>query len=410
MAKDTEFLDRLVERLDRLDPSAVQGYILRLAREKGLLETIFQTIREGVLIVDRELHIHFVNQAAKTMLGLPDDIEERENQRINRYLRELDWGRLMAEGPEMWDRAYRQEIEVFYPAHRFLQFYILPYRGEPGGEAELDLVSIVLHDVTDLHDRTESTIESEKLNAITMLAAGVAHEIGNPLNSLNIHLQLLQRHFRDHDSGEGSADARELLEVALEEVARLDAITSQFLKAVRPSPADLEPLAIEEVIGETLRFLKVEIEDRDVEVECTRSEDIPELTGDAAQLRQAFYNLIRNAVQAMPDGGKLTIGLRLKGNDVAISFRDSGVGISPEHLQSVFDPYYSTKEDGSGLGLVVVERIVREHGGTLNVESEPGEGAVFTIRLPLQDQRTRLLEYRPGDDPPTADEAAPDSA
>ncbi len=389
--KSSDFLDRLIERLDRLDPTSVQGYILKLVREKGLLETVFQTLREGVIIIDRELKVHYVNNAAIQLLGLPADIRDDENVGIKRYLRDLEWDRLMSEDPEEWERASRQEIEVFYPEHRYLQFYLLPYKNEQEvGDAELSMATIILHDVTEQRTSTESAIESERIHAITLLAGAVAHEIGNPLNTLKIHLQLLDRHIGqlgENDNG----DAGELVKVAMQEVNRLDTVINQFLKAIRPTEAQLKRVALKDIIKKTLSFMKHEVEDRRIAVECEWPADVPAILGDPTQLQQAFYNIISNAIQAMQDGGTLNIRLAPKADAIVVTFADTGKGIAAEQLSDVFNPYFTTRKDGTGLGLVIVERIIREHGAELGVESDVGRGTVFTIRFPIWRKRTRLL-------------------
>lgn len=382
---EDSFLDRLIERLDRLDSSSVQGYVLRLVREKGFLDTVFETIQEGVIIIDRSLHMRFVNKAAIQMLGLPADPRERETHTINRYLRELDWKRLMAGDADEWEFASRQEIEVYYPTHRYLQFFLLPFEGE---QAEQGLATILLQDVTELHERADSAVETEKLNAITMLAAGVAHEIGNPLNSLTIHLQLLDRIVEDDD-------ARELVEVARGEVERLDGIIRQFLKALRPTQMELTSLSITDVVSDTLELLKPEIEDRSIFVEGLSAPHIPNIMGDSGQLQQACYNIIKNAIQAMSEGGRLSISIEAEEDAVILAFADDGKGIPASELGNVLDPYYTTREDGTGLGLMIVERIVREHGARLGITSEPDEGTVVTIRFPTGRVRQRLLAPEP---------------
>ncbi len=396
MAKsDSDFIDRLIERLDRLDPSSVQGYVLKLVREKGLLETIFQTIREGVIIIDHELKIEFVNQAAISLLGLPQNVLDPPGQKIGRYLRDLDWDRLMRQDPAEWERVSRREIEVFYPSHRYLLFYLLPYEDQYHPESRLGMATIILHDVTDLRRRAETELETERLNAITMLAAGVAHEIGNPLNSLNIHLQLLERYFRQQAENKDNTEAKELLEVALEEVQRLDHIINSFLKAIRSTPGEFAPVSLKDLVSDTLRVMKPEIQNRQVAVECEWGTGIPLVQGDPDQIKQALYNIIKNAIQAMPGGedeNKLHIALSAGPGTVSLAVADNGKGISPDELGNIFNPYYTTREDGTGLGLVIVERIAREHGAELGIESKPGRGTVFTITFPLRESRSRLLE------------------
>ncbi|OGV33197.1 MAG: hypothetical protein A2020_11210 [Lentisphaerae bacterium GWF2_45_14] len=386
MSKES-FLDRLIDKLDSMDSNNIQAYILRLSREKGFLRTVFDAIHEGIIVIDRTLRIRYHNEAAKKLIGLPDDTSKL---RISQLLRDIDWRKMLKEDVEEWYRISLKEVEVFYPAHRFIQFYIVPHENEHGSAA------VILRDVTDLRQRTMSEIESEKLRAISLLAAGVAHEIGNPLNSIYLHLQLLQRQL----SGKSELDREEaanLVKVSKEEVERLDTIINQFLAAVRPSKPSIAPLDIKEVIIESLNFMRYEIENRKVEVKCTWPELIPQIPGDEAQLKQAFYNILKNSLQAMPEGGKIVISCIYDENHVEISFGDNGSGIKKEDMKKIFEPYYTTKSKGSGLGLMIIERIIREHGAELNIRSKEGEGTIITASFPRHGKRMRVLTAAPGE-------------
>lgn len=385
-------LDRLIERLDQLDSSSVQGYVLKLVRDRGFLETVFNTIREGVIVIDQELSIHYCNPAARAMLGIPEDFEPHT---INRFLRDISWSRLMRADPEQWDRVSMQEIEVYYPEHRHLTFYLVPIWQEREEDQNIPLASIILHDITELHRDAAESAESEKVQAITRLAAGVAHEIGNPLNSLHIHLQLLKRNLdraARGDAQNGVEESAELVDIASQEVQRLDSIVGNFLKAVRPVEPNFRPVALDELVKETLTFMRREIEDRDVLVEASWPDTLPPVSADPDLLKQAFYNIMKNAIQAMPEGGVLRIACREDEQVVEVSFADSGRGISREDLHRITEPYFTTRSGGTGLGLMIVERIMRTHGGELGIETEQGRGTVFTLRFPLHSHRVRLLE------------------
>ncbi len=253
---------------------------------------------------------------------------------------------------------------------------------------------VVLHDVTESRHLTQAQVESEKVQMMSLLAAGVAHEIGNPLNSLHIHLQLLQRRLVGLP-GEVGGELREMLEVARDEVDRLHQVLSQFLAAIRSARPSLTPIHLPPLVEDTVHSLDREMHDRNIDLRLTWPEEMPPVFGDAGQLRQAFYNILRNAIQAMPGGGTLTVAAQADDDYVTVSLADSGQGISPEAIGRIFEPYYTTKQTGSGLGLMIVERIVRENGGQLMVDSEVGHGATFRVRLPRTSRRIKLLPAPP---------------
>jgi signal transduction histidine kinase len=235
-------------------------------------------------------------------------------------------------------------------------------------------------------------IESERINAIKNLAAGLAHEIGNPLNALNIHLQLLSRELKDVKDEAVRKSLQEITDVARSEIARLDAINTQFLGAIRPSKPMLAPEQPTEVLEETLKILKTEFKNRAIQVSVDIPESVPAVRLDRQQIKQVFFNLIKNALEAMPDGGSLKIVFGVGDAFVEIAFMDSGVGIPQEELSSIFEPYHTTKKKGSGLGLMIVQRIVEDHGGEIEVASKLGQGACFKIRLPRNERRVRMLK------------------
>ncbi|HMO50573.1 MAG TPA: ATP-binding protein [Kiritimatiellia bacterium] len=393
------FLEKLIERLDKLDAGSLQTHFLRLAGEKGLLETIFHAIQEGLIVLDGRGRITYANRAAEKMLGF--SLEQSEGAPIARFLPDIEWSHVLGLDEQEWSRLVSREIEINYPVHRFVDFYVVPLAAV---EAEEAGAVMILRDITRERHHETITLESERLNAITLLAAGVAHEIGNPLNSLTIHLQLMSREFQ-HLSEADRASLAGLLEVAQREVERLDQIITQFLRALRPSQPQLAPGCLADVLEETLAFLRPEIRDRDVLVEVEKPADLPAAPLDSAQMKQAFFNIIRNAIQVMPNGGLLKITLGANDRFVFVSFTDTGPGIPAGDLGTIFEPYFTTKKEGSGLGLMIVQRIVRDHGGELEVHSEPKTGTTFTIYLPREEARVRLLKAPRSD--AGGEEAAP---
>lgn len=378
------FLEKLVERLDRVEQGEVRQIVKRLIHEKGFLEKVFEALQEGVVLLDPEGEIEFVNQAACRFFGL--DPARAVGAAIATQVRGLDWNNLIRPG-----KVVSRDLEVFYPQNRFLNFYLSPIDDEEHAGETLGYVMLV-RDLTRTKAEAEETLETERLNALTLLAAGVAHEIGNPLNSLDIHLQLLKRKIAKLEFGVREP-LQEHLQTARDEIGRLDSILKQFLQAVRPSTPKRESRNLHAILHDSLKLIQPELESRSIAVELKLAQELPLLDLDPGQFQQVFYNLLRNAYQALSgDDGRITLRSRHTDYEVELSIEDNGSGISPEHMGAIFEPYRTTKSSGSGLGLLIVRRIVREHGGEISIESEEGEGTCVTIHLPRQQKNARLLE------------------
>ncbi|MCK5849921.1 MAG: PAS domain S-box protein [Kiritimatiellae bacterium] len=403
----TGFIDKLLERLDKLDPKSLQTHFLHLVQERGLLETIFQSIQEGVVVISESGKLTYANKAAEQLMGF--SLESAKGRPASKYMRDVNWAEILEiDASKHSCKMMSREIEITYPEHRFVNFYIVPLLEDKNAE---NAVVAILRDVTHDRENESSLLESERLNAVKLLAAGVAHEIGNPLNALNIHLQLLDREIKDLPTPESKPfipndkqtetdndwqdrvqSLNELIEIAGNEVSRLDLIITQFLRAIRPSSPSLALSRIETIIKETLSLLKQEVQNRNIDIELDCSKTVPKIPVDRDQIKQAFFNIIRNSFQAMPDGGSLKISLSSNDQYLVISFQDNGEGIRPEDFGHIFEPYHTTKTSGSGLGLMIVQRIIQDHGGQIEVVSDPGIGTSFTIQLPLAERRMRLLK------------------
>ncbi len=384
----SRFLDKLIERVDRVGPGDVQQFLVQLVQAKGIFERVFEALQEGVIVAGASGRIHFINSGACDFFGVTR--EDALGALVGERIRGLDWDSLIGDGEHT---VVSRDMEVFYPENRYLNFYVVPIEGEDAhGDGEEATYVMLVRDITQNRRLTEETIESERLSALTMLAAGVAHEIGNPLNSLNIHLQLLDRKLKKAVPELYEDGLAELVEIATGEVKRLDFIVEQFLRAIRPTAPQMEVLDVNQLVRESLRFLEPELADRRIAVRRELRSDLPPLRLDAGQMKQAFYNLIRNASQAIGTDGEITVRSDLDDECVRLSFRDTGDGISAEAMSRIFQPYFTTKKSGTGLGLLIVRRIVREHGGEIRFESEEGEGTTVTLFLPRVIKAMRMLE------------------
>jgi len=406
-AVTSSFLDKVLGRIGRLDAEGLQAVVQRLARERKFLETLCNAIEDGVVVVDEQGRIIYLNDAVGRLLNWR--LDEVEGRAIAELVPELNWDVIIAAGADGRQRSSRHEFEVTYPRPRFLRLYAAPLDIEAKGGSGM---ALILHDATEARQKTFEAIESERIHSLTLLAASVAHEIGNPLNALHIHLQLMERQLKklrgtgvaaaagrflrgnakaDAECAEVAEKLEHYLEVAKGEISRLDYIVTQFLQAIRPTPPQLSPGSINDVARETLELLQPELENRGLNVKEKLARRLPLTPLDAGQMKQVLVNLIKNAMQAMTRNGTLTVQTGSTPDAVWVSIADTGGGIARDQISHIFEPFYTTKKKGTGLGLMIVQRIVRQHGGRIEVESDVGKGTMFRVSLPLHERPQRLL-------------------
>lgn len=353
----------------------------RLSRELSRMETVFNAIRSAIVVCDCTGEIIFANSYAGSLLGIgAADIS------IFKLLPGMDGA---VSDAARGSYALR-EFEISYPERRMLSAQIIPFDFGDGGT-----FALILNDVTREKLSTEERIESEKLSSLLNLASGVAHEIGNPLNSINIHLQLAMRRLKklEEKLPEGGLveGVRESVEICSAEVSRLDSIIENFLKALRPMRPDMADCDPIKPLAETLKTLDAELENLGVSVAVNVDAPLPTVYADANLLKQLYFNILHNAMEAMDAGGDISVRAVADDGFVKISFADTGCGIDEEGMSKLFQPYYTTKTDGHGLGMTIIQAIVRAHGGKIDVESGPNRGTTVTVSLPRAHRRIRTL-------------------
>jgi len=418
MARKESSLDRVLGRIDNLDTINLTNLAQRLARERALLETIFNTTLEGILVIDREGVAHYANEAARSLVGLKES--SLGSVTLWRLVPGLKESLGLAEGEGLERSISSREIELTYPEKRIVRLYVFPFKeesplkeegaergekaedsqeGEEGGaEAEgegeaafPDRFVVMLYDITRDTLSKEEYAESERISSILLLAAGVAHELGNPLNSIGIHLQLASRQLKKLGASQAAEKAAASLEVCRNEVERLDGIVRHFLEAIRPQEPDFQTLNLHDALEEVLEFQSRELQNRDIGVEVDLGDEPPIVRADRNQIKQVFFNVIKNAMDSMKSGGQIRVRTRHDAETVALVIGDSGEGIPRENLSKVFQPYHSTKRRGSGLGLMIAQRIMREHGGQIGIDSKEGVGTFVTLEFPKQHRKFRML-------------------
>jgi PAS domain S-box-containing protein len=384
-------LDKVLPRLARVDRERVERILKGLAEERDSLDGILNLLSDGIVVIDRDGKIRFVNQAAEAVFGKErshligkEPAEVTTDASLRDLIEDALSGRVGILG---------KEITLSTPARDRLTVTMVPIEDSSGafGGAVFTFRNTTAEMLKQLR-----YAQFKQLQTFSTMAASIAHEVGNPLNSLDIHLQLIGRNIKrlkHKDRG----PLMELVAVAEEEIKRLEHIITQFLKATRPDVPEMREGDVVAILDKTLSFMEPEIRSHRIRLEKTYAPFVPPLVLNADQIRQVVINLVRNAIQAMPNGGLIAVEVRYARGRVMISVTDSGCGIPEGQVEKIFDPYFTTRDGGAGLGLMIVQRIVSEHGGDVLVASNPGKGTTMTVRLPVPLKYGKML---PGQKPP----------
>jgi two-component system sensor histidine kinase PilS (NtrC family) len=365
----------LSEQLKRADQSLVeteQG----LSRLQAFHENVVQSIPSGVFTADANGRLTWLNRAALDMTGYETGAVLYRS-----------WWEVFGGKPENASRAVPGSFEVESQradGSRLVLGMTLSPLTEGG--AQVGLVG-VFKDLTQVRDLEEEMRRREWFARIGEMSAGMAHEIRNPLGGMAGALQMLRK--------EPTLDAENarLMDIATREATRLNAIVTEFLRYSRPPDLNLKECDLREIIDDTVALIRHDGQLQDAQdVVLQYDEQLPMVQVDPDKMKQVFWNLATNALQAMPSGGRLTVSAfrrrvtsgKRSGDIVEVAMQDTGVGIKNEDLNKIFFPFFTTKQDGSGLGLATAQRIVDQHGGWIRVESEEGKGSRFAVCLPVE--------------------------
>ncbi len=373
-----KLLSKVIDDLGALPAGELEKLVRAQMDDADILEGVIGSLPEGHIVFSPEQRIVYINNSAYHLL--PSDRRRRlkAGLKAEDLMIDADIKRFILavfsgdEKPEAQDFAFSKGNEI---RTERVSFTLLSL---PSGR----YTDVVIRDITEEIMNETRLRRSESLASMTTMAAGIAHEIKNPLAAMKIHLQLLRKTLKTKGSID-SEGAERYLGVLDEEIDHLNKIAVDFLFAVRPMNIELRLGSIESVINDLVTFLAPEADEKHIEVVSDVEKFLPRIEMDARYLRQSLLNIVENAFAAMPGGGKLSISARLDGNYETVTVRDTGTGIDSEHLSKIFEPYFTTKASGTGLGLTVVYKVIKEHRGDIFVSSEPGKGTVFTIKLPV---------------------------
>jgi signal transduction histidine kinase len=340
---------------------------------KGFTERILESMTSGVLILNHEGNVTFSNHEMRRLLATP--IPEGWNPYSKDIQLPDQMQELLVEVLESNLTLENQKIKLknFTPA-RIIEVNAFPFRSEAGGMLG---TAFFFKDITEITAMEDQLKRADRLSALGVLAAGIAHEIRNPLTGMKMIVQLLESEFPEDDA------RIEPLGIIQKEIDRLEGIIGNLLDFARPSKPKAIKVCPEEVVNATLLLVKNQMHKQGVKFDKSVLENCPTIVGDPDQLKQVFLNILTNAIHALNKGGSLKVSIDHIGEFVSISFEDDGIGIPQEKIQDIFNPFMTTKEDGTGLGLSMAQRIVEEHGGKIEVHSVLGEGSKFEVFLPM---------------------------
>ena len=394
----TSFYRRALKKLDKFTGEQCRELVVSAADEILRLETVLDSLPEGILVCDEKHCLILANKSARRLLPLSH-----------------------SEGGPLWELIHDEKIAVFFrqtleskdmvldreadikikDLSRLLSVSVLPLVEKHRITGSL----VRIEDITEKRNKEMRLHRAENLASLTTLAAGVAHEIKNPLGSISIHLQLMRKALaakgdakRGQTGRAADSQISKYFDILDEEVDRLNRIVVDFLFAVRPMPLELREADINPIIAEVAEFIRAELEQNKIRLLLELDEKLPPVLIDERHIKQVFLNLVTNARTAMPNGGLLTIATIRSGSEIRISVCDTGVGISTENLRKIFEPYYTTRDNGTGLGLTLVYKIIKEHRGDISVDSREGEGTDFEITLPVCQKELRQIEYNQQDE------------
>lgn len=388
-----EFIRRALQKTSRMNGEQMQNLLSLIMEEYELLDAVLDSLGTGVLICD-SFHILVQNNKAAGRI-LPMEFHDIQDRPVWECIHDPDISLFIEQTMDAQDNVAGRVFALEgHQGTRYLSISVMPLVKSKSVHGTI----ITIEDITGKKNEEVRNRRLESLASLTNLAATVAHEIKNPLGSISIYVQLLRKAFGKH----GLSDDEQLkkyLDVVDEEIERLNKIVVDFLFAVRPFKFEFVPMDINVLVRSLVDFMGAELDAAGIVLTLDLSDTLPLVLGDDRFLRQMLINLVKNAMGAMKSGGTIRLSTRASEDAVILTLEDSGVGIPGDMIDRIFEPYFTTKADGTGLGLTMAYKVVKEHGGDIRVQSEQGKGTCFTIQLPLMRRAQKMIEYEEGRHP-----------
>ena len=379
-------IKKMLDRIDVLEVADLRNLAKHLRKQGEFFKKICDMMRDSIVIINERGEIFFCNAAARELLGIA---HVKPQHVLWKYIPEFvtlsGFSKDAAGGS---DSFLSKEIKISYPRKSLLNVTITQC------DFKLDkqhMFLLRMSDITEERSLNEQNMNQERTASVMMLAGSVAHEIGNPLNALSLRLQLMHRQFDCVKDKSARSKLEQSIKICRDEISRLDSIVKNFLHAIRPQRARRCDVHIDHLLRESIELMEAEFHALNIKISCNIPV-LPVIIGDSDQLKQVFFNLFKNACEAMTHDGKIFLECHATDTDVVIAITDNGTGIDCDIADKLFQPYFSTKEEGNGLGMIIIERILRGHGATIDVASARDIGTKITINFPRKDKVVPMLD------------------
>lgn len=405
-----EFSNRVYEKLSKLSPGQIELFFSEIKNQNEVFQSIFQSLSTGLVSVEKNWKVTQINKAAERYLPLKFSPEENRNQKFYDFIDDEEIYKFLKGCDENNRTNLSEEYTVSTPGGsvRFIEISVMPLvqNNEISGNI------IMIEDVTQKRSQEVLLHRMETMAGLTNIAASVAHEIKNPLGAISIHIQLLQKAIRKKREGDGMLPdpkfTENYLEVVNQEIDRLNKIVVDFLMAVRPVSANFSLVKVNTLLTDFIGFIAPEFNEKKIKVESKLCKEDPKLLIDEKLFREVLVNIAQNALAAIEERfrtsiktnafeevffGKILIKTETKDDKFILKISDNGTGMSEEVKSRIFEPYYTTKANGTGLGMAMSYKIIKEFSGDISVDSVLGEGSEFTITIPIPQTQKKLLTH-----------------
>ena len=403
------YVKRVKQKAEKLSKEQVLSLLEDVVDENESLYSVLESLSTGLLIINDEFHLLRYNQIAESWLPFTERLEDisGSDKVIWEYIDDEEIAAFIHKCLEKNITNSSEDFSTVTPGGsvRFLNVTITPLIND----GELNGKMILVRDITEKKNQDIVLHRMENLANLTNLAAGMAHEIKNPLGAISIHIQLIQKALEKARENNDKLPAPKFVEdhidIVNEEIDHLNKLVMDFLLAVRPVKAQLELKEPDKLIDSLINFFKPEFNKEGIEVIYNSSESGIRILLDEKLFRDVIMNISQNSLAAIKSkfsnkkasgpenltGAKFCISNSIRDNKFVITIADNGCGMSEETLAKIFEPYYTTKANGTGLGMTMVYKIIKEFSGDIIVDSKEGEGTAFTISFPIPQKDTKLL-------------------